>query len=245
MLPTASTSADRPANAGNAAAKALDWAGEAGAVFVKEWRCEFRTRYALNTLGLFAFTTLVVVSVSLGPLGIARAQGSAVLPVLLWLILLFSVAAGLPRAFVQEEESQTATALRLTATPSALFCGKLLYSLTLVGALELLVTPLYVMLMTVTVENPGLLVATLAAGGFGLAVGSTLVAAIIAQARSKGTLFSVMAFPILLPLLLLAVELTRNAFQGGSGGVALSQLLLYDASVSVAGLMLFPVIWNP
>lgn len=214
-------------------------------MFVKEWRCELRTRYALNTLGLFAFTTLVVTSMSLGPLGIARAQGSAVLPVLLWLILLFSVAAGLPRAFIQEEESQTATALRLTATPSALFCGKLLYCLTLVMALELLVTPLYVMLMSLTVENPGLLVATLAAGGFGLAAGSTLVAAIIAQARSKGTLFSVMAFPILLPLLLLVVELTRSAFQGDAGGVALSQLLLYDASVSVAGLMLFPVVWNP
>ena len=224
---------------------ASSWAAEAAAVFVKEWRCELRTRYALNTLALFAFTTLVVVSVSLGPMGIARAQGSAVLPVLLWLILLFSVAAGLPRDFVQEEESQTATALRLAATPSALFCGKLLYCLTLVGALELLVAPLFVTLMSLEVANPGLLVATLAAGGYGLAVGSTLVAAIIAQARTKGTLFSVLSFPVLLPLLLLAVELTRTAVGGGAGGVALSQLILYDASVSVAGLMLFPVVWNP
>jgi heme exporter protein B len=110
-----------------------------------------------------------VVSVNLGPLGIARAQGSAVLPVLLWLILLFSVAAGLPRAFIQEEESQTATALRLAATPSALFCGKLLYCLTLVGALEALVTPVYLTLMNLEVANPGLLVAALAAGGYGLA----------------------------------------------------------------------------
>src|SRR6185436_4229588 len=124
-----------------------DWAAEALAVFAKEWRCELRTQVALNTLGLFAVTTLVVASVSLGPLGVSKAQGSALLPVLLWLILLFSVAAGLPRAFVQEEESQTATALRLSATPSALFCGKLLYSLTLVAALEALITPIYVTIM--------------------------------------------------------------------------------------------------
>jgi heme exporter protein B len=223
------------------------WAAEVAAVFVKDWRCEFRTRYALNTLALFAFTTLVVVSISLGPIGIDRARGSKVLPVLLWVILLFSVAAGLPRAFVQEEESQTATALRLSATPSALFCGKLLYCLTLVGALELLVTPVFVTLMSLEVGSPGLLAVTLAAGGYGLAVGSTLVAAIIAQARTKGTLFSVLAFPVLLPLLLLAVELTFSAVGGGggSGGVALSQLLLYDASITVAGLMLFPVVWNP
>jgi heme exporter protein B len=224
---------------------ASTWAAEALAVFAKEWRCEFRTRYALNTLGLFAFTTLVVVSVSLGPLGVSTSRGTAVLPVLLWVILLFSAAAGLPRAFVQEEETQTAIALRLAATPSALFCGKLLYGLTLTFALEALVTPVYVAMTSLDVRSPGLLAVVLAAGGFGLAAGSTLVAAIIAQARSKGTLFSVMAFPILLPLLLIAVELSRGAVAGDPAGVALLQLLLYDASVTVAGFMLFPVVWNP
>jgi heme exporter protein B len=199
----------------------------------------------LNTLGLFAVTTLVVAGVSLGPLGVSKAQGSALLPVLLWIILLFSVAAGLPRAFVQEEESQTATALRLSATPSALFCGKLLYSLTLVAALEVLITPLFVTIMNLEVRSPGLLAAALAAGGFGLASGSTLIAAIIAQARSKGTLFSVLSFPVLLPLLILVIELTRNAVLGDPAGMALVQLLLYDASVSIFGLMLFPVVWNP
>ena len=74
------------------------WLAEAVAVFVKDWRCELRTRYALNTLGLFSFTTLVMVSVGLGPLG---SMGLTVLPVILWVILLFSVSAGLPRAFVQ------------------------------------------------------------------------------------------------------------------------------------------------
>lgn len=231
--------------ADSAMAPRYTWLTEAAAVFVKDWRCEFRTRYALNTLALFAFTTLVVMSISLGPIGIDRARGSKVLPVLLWVILLFSVSAGLPRAFVHEEESQTATALRLSSTPSALFCGKLLYCLTLVGALELLVTPVFLILMNLEIASPALLMSTLAAGGYGLAVGSTLVAAIIAQARTKGTLFSVLAFPVLLPLLLLAVELTFNAVAGGGSSVALPQLLLYDASVTVAGLMLFPLVWNP
>jgi len=221
------------------------WVREAAAVFAKEWRCELRTRYALNTLALFAINTLVVVSFSLGPLGVAPGASSEALPVLLWLILLFAAAAGLPRSFVHEEETQTATALRLAATPSALFCGKVAYALTLLVALEALVAPLFLVVMNLDVARPGLLIATLAAGGFGLAVCSTLVAAIIAQARGKGTLFAVLSFPVLLPLLLLAVELTRGAFAGGTPGVALVQLLLYDGAVTTAGLMLFPVVWNP
>jgi heme exporter protein B len=221
------------------------WAAEAAAVFVKDWRCEFRTRYALNTLALFAFTTLVVVSASLGPLGAAREMALTVLPVLLWLILLFAAAAGLPRAFVEEEETHTATALRLAATPSALYCGKLAYGITLTVALEILVAPIYAAMVSLAVASPGLLVATLAAGGLGLAAGSTLIAAIIAQAQGRSTLFAVLAFPVLLPPLLLAVELTRNAVGGQPAGMALVQLLLYDAVITIAGLMLFPVIWNP
>jgi len=225
--------------------QASAWATEAAAVFAKDWRSELRTRYALNTLALFAFTTLVVVSVSLGPLGVSESQGTAVLPVLLWLILLFAAAAGLPRSFVHEEETQTAIALRLAATPSALFCGKLAYCLTLVIALEALITPVFLAMMNLSVGAPLLLVLVLAAGGYGLAAGSTLVAAIIAQARGKGTLFSVLAFPVLLPLLLLAVELTRQAIGGDPAGVALTQLILYDATITVAALMLFPAVWNP
>lgn len=221
------------------------WLAEAGAVFAKEWRCELRTRYALNTLGLFALTTLVVVTLSLGPLGAQSGERTTVLPVLLWILLLFAVTAGLPRAFVHEEEMRTADALRLAAEPTALFCGKLAYGLTVVLALEALVTPLYLAMMQLPVASPWLLVAALAAGGFGLAAGGTLVAAIIAQARSSGALFAVLALPVLLPLLVLAVEATRAAVAGDPASVVLRQLLLYDGSVTIAGLLLFPAVWNP
>jgi heme exporter protein B len=224
---------------------ATAWVGEAAAVFAKDWRGELRTRYALNTIALFALTTLVVVSLSLGPLGVSGAERRTVLPVLLWILLLFAAAAGLPRSFVHEEETHTATALRLAATPSAVFCGKAAHSLTLLVALECLVTPLFLAMMQLPVAHPGRLVLALVLGGYGLAAGSTLVAAIVAQARGKGTLFAVLAFPVLMPLLLLAVDLTRAAVAGDPPGAAGEQLLLYDATVTVAGLMLFPAIWNP
>ncbi|MCB1032332.1 MAG: heme exporter protein CcmB [Acidobacteria bacterium] len=221
------------------------WLIEALAVFAKEWRCELRTRYALNTLGLFAVTTLVVMSISLGPLGVEKVKGDLVLPVLLWILLLFAVAAGLPRAFVHEEESRTAIGLRLSARPSSLFCGKLAYSFSVVLLLELIVTPLFASLMQLKVENKPLLFFALVTGGFGLAAGGTLVASIIAQARGSATLFSVLALPVLLPLLKLAIEATQSAVAGETSFVITQQLLLYDGSVMIAGLLLFPAVWNP
>jgi heme exporter protein B len=99
--------------------------------------------------------------------------------------------------------------------------------------------------MQLPVASPTLFVATLAAGGYGLATGSTLVAAMIGQAQARGTLFAVLSFPILLPLMIFAVQLTRAAVAGENPSDALMVLLLYDASVTVASLMLFPVVWNP
>lgn len=224
---------------------ASTWVTEAVAIFVKDWRCELRTRYALNTVLLFAITTLVVVSVALGPLGTNAPARATVLPMLLWLILLFAAAAGLPRVFGAEEERHTATALRLAATPSALFVGKLAYSLTIFLVIEAVTAPLFVAMMQMPVARPLLFTAALLAGGYGLAAASTLVAAIVGQARGQGTLFAVLSFPVLLPLLLLAIEVTRAAVTGVGAGDFLPQLLLYDAAVTVAGLMLFPAIWNP
>ena len=220
------------------------WLAELRTIFLKEWRCELRTRYALSTVGLFALTTLFMVSLSLGPMGSSQ-ELRPVLPVFLWVILLFAASAGLPRTFVHEEESGTADPLRLCATPSAIFCGKALYNLTLLLVLEAVVVPFFIGMLALPVENPGPFVLSLLAGGLGLAVGSTLIAAMVAQAQVRGPLFAVLAFPILLPLLKIVVDASLGAVLGAPVDMALGLAFLYDSMITVASLMLFPVIWNP
>ena len=221
------------------------WAAEAAAVFAKDWRAERRARHALATLALFGVTTLVVASLALGPEGAAGDRREDVVAALLWILLLFAAAAGLPRAFVHEHEARTAVALRLAARPSAVFAGKLAWVASLVVLLEVLTAPLAVALFDLGVARPLALVAVLAAGGLGLAAATTLLAAIVAQGRGATTLFAALAFPLLVPLAVLAVGATRAALGGSEMGDSLLQLLLYDGSVVVAGFLLFPAIWNP
>jgi heme exporter protein B len=224
---------------------AAAWTAEAVAVFAKDWRCELRTRHAVATLALFAVTTLVVSSLVLGPVGNEPARAAQMVPVLLWLILLFAAAAGLPRAFVHEEESRTAIALRLAGRPSPVFAGKLLHVLTLVLALEAIVAPLGAVLFDLRIARPLDFAAALAAGGLAVAAATTLLAAIVAQGRGASTLFAVLALPVLLPALALAVAASRAALVGALPEGELGLLLLYDGSVVVAGFLLFPAIWNP
>jgi len=221
------------------------WAAEALAVFAKDWRCELRSRHAVSTLGLFAVTNLVVASLILGPIGNDPRQAAEVVPVLIWLILLFAAAAGLPRVFVHEEESRTAIALRLAARPSAVFAGKLGHVTSLVLALEAIVAPLAVVMFDLRPARPLEFAAALAGGGVAIAAATTLLAAIVAQGQCASTLFAVLALPVLLPALALAVAATRAAVAGVDAEGMQTLLLLYDVSVVVAGALLFPAVWNP
>jgi heme exporter protein B len=213
------------------------------AVFSKDITCEFRTRYAINAIVLFAVTTLVAVSFAIGGVGVSQSVQAS----LLWIIIYFSAMSGLSRVFVREEESHTASALRLSAAPGAVFGGKLLFNLVLLGALELVIVPLFVGMMNVQVSGWPLLISIIVMGSVGLAVASTIVAAIVSRANAKGALFAVMSFPLLLPVLIGGIKGTEKALESASfmAGMEWIRLLVsYTGIVFIVSLFLFRFIWE-
>lgn len=220
----------------------------AWAVFVKDLRSELRTRYALNTLILFAASAAVAVSLGVGFIGLRRTEEALLIQgTLLWIALLFAALNGLSRGFVQEEETRTITALRLAAPPIAVYLGKLLFNLVLLAILDLVTTLLFIILVRVEVGSPLAFVLVLSAGGLALATATTILAAIIARASFKSALFAVLAFPLLVPVLIVAIQSTARALD--TGGVvavlpAVQFLLAYAVATFVASLMLFRFVWE-
>jgi heme exporter protein B len=218
------------------------------AVLIKDLRSELRTRYALNAVLLFAVSTVVAISLGLGPVAPSRnADLPLIQAALLWIAILFAAFTGLARTFVQEEETRTAAALRLAAPPLAVYLGKLLFNLALLLVLVCVTTLLFTILLRMHVADLLLLAALLAAGSLGLVVATTLIAAIIARASARGALFAVLSFPILVPLLVTAVRGTAIALeqQGWERGAAPLQVLLaYTTALFVASLWLFPSVWE-
>jgi heme exporter protein B len=222
------------------------WLAEVAAVFAKDLRTEFRTRVALNSLGLFAITTLAAVSYTVGPYRIAEADRPYLLAALLWIVIFFASMAGLDRSFVKEEEAHTAPLLRLAARPLVVWAGKLIFNLVLLYALMALLVPLYCVLMGFEVADYRALTVILGIGGYALAVTTTMVAAIISRAMSRGALFSVLSLPLLLPLLIFVIQ--------GTSALAAGKVEAYRASLqavtAMAGamtgvsVMLFPAVWN-
>jgi heme exporter protein B len=219
---------------------------EATAILLRDLRSEFRTRYAVNTILMFAVTTLVAVSFSIGAFRIGEAEQPFLYAVLLWIILVFSALSGLSRSFVKEEEAGTMDVLKLSARPQAVFLGKLLFNLTLLGALELIVVPAFILLMNYKIRHPGLFTAMIISGGFGLGAGTTIVAAMIAQASARGALFSVLSFPLLLPLMITAIKGCEKAAVGmnSTGWPEVRIAVAYAIVMVTMSLFLFPLIWE-
>ena len=80
----------------------LFWVHETLAVLLKEARTEWRTRVALSATVLFAVCSLTLIALSLRG-GVATIE-PPIASGLVWVVLLFTAATGLGRAFVQEEE---------------------------------------------------------------------------------------------------------------------------------------------
>jgi heme exporter protein B len=149
---------------------------------------------------------------------------------------------------VAEEERGTTMTLQLLATPSAVYLGKLLFNLLLVLVLNVFIVALYVLVMDqFSIRQPDLFWLVMLLGSLCMASATTIIAAIIAKANTRGTLFPVLSFPVLLPLLMAGISATKIAVEEGQWASAWPDLQLlgsYLVVVTTVAFLLFDFVWR-
>ncbi len=216
----------------------------AWAICAKDAAQELRRRIAIASVFFFAATALTLVSFAVGPSGLPQEERAPLNAALLWILLFFSAATGLPRAFVREEETGTALALRKITSGTIVLAGKTLFNVLLFLAIAGVTIPGFSILLEWNAGSPLALAAVLLLGGYGLAVVSTFLSALVARAGQKNVLFVVISFPLLLPLLLSAISATVEASRGSFPGTALRVILAYDGAATCAAYLLAGAAWE-
>ena len=125
----------------------MQFLNDAFLIFQKDVLQEFKTRYAVNAILLFAVVTLVSVSFSIGTFSASAEIKCA----LLWIILFFSAMSGLSHIFIREEEKHTADTLKLVTLPTSIFLGKFIFNFLLFIALQVIIVLLFLAGMNVSV----------------------------------------------------------------------------------------------
>lgn len=239
-----------------------NWYAEAAAVLVKDLRSEMRSRSAVGVVLAFALIITLLLSFTQVTQGVGLTQEyirqngeialrttggtrlrATLISVLFWTVLFFTSMAALPRAFVKEEESGTATALRLMARPSAVFAGKLLFNGLLQLLVALVVLPLFFFFVQPHVADWPLLLGHVLLGSLATAAGATLLGAMAARASSGAQLMAVLSFPALLPVLIWGINGTAAALHG-TGENNLGALVSYLVMTTVISGWLFEQVWT-
>jgi len=212
----------------------------AGAILLKDLRIEWRTRESLASVFVLGVLLLVVFTVAHDP---EPEAAPALAPAVLWVAFVFTGLLGVQRGFLLERENDCMSGL-LSAPidPAAIYAGKLLANVVLLGVTQAVVVPLVGLFLHVDLWGvlPGL-VAVLGLGNVGFASLATLFAAVATRTRAREVMLPLLLLPLLVPLLIGAVTATRAVLGGGLGAArdGIAVLVAFDVVFVVAGWLLF------
>jgi heme exporter protein B len=216
---------------------------QAIAICKKDFRSEIRTRYAINALLMFIIVVISVIKFSLGEEKLSAEMNAG----LIWIIIFFATSNGLSRVFVSEEERVTSLVLKLSSEARSVILGKLIFNTVLTFIINFFIIILYILITDLTIKNVALFSLSVSLGTLGLSAVMTIIAALISKAGSKGTLYPVLSFPLLLPLMLASISSTWLTIEGaGLSAIAgeLQMMASYTIVVITASFLLFELIWN-
>jgi len=213
----------------------------ARAIFWKDLLAERRTKANFNAVVFFAVLTLLLFGFALGP--DANALRSAASGVI-WLTVLFSGVLAFNRSYQTELEGGAMEALLLyPGGRRAIFVGKTAANLAFVLLVECLVVPLASVLYDVPILAVlPRLTGIILLGTIGFVALGTFYAAMAARVRAREVLLPLLLFPMLVPLLLAAVECTKTVLEGsvmGNMGSWVRLLVAFDAVFLAAALVAY------
>jgi len=207
----------------------------------KDIKLELKQKYVLNGILLYLLSTIFVTYLAFEEVLTTETWNS-----LFWIILLFVGVNGIGKSFVQESPARYIYYYTI-ASPQAVVLSKILYNLLLMAILALLSFGMFLLLMGNRLVNLELFLLALLLGSFGLSSILTMVAAIASRASNNFSLMAVLSFPIILPLLLTLMKLSRLALTGSDwSGTAgpLVILLTINFAVIILAYLLFPYLWR-
>jgi heme exporter protein B len=205
----------------------------------KDLLLELRTKESIAALVVLVISILLTFTFALDPEG-ARAAAPAVL----WVTSIFAGMLAVQRAFLVERESGAWYGLLLCPVDrGAIFLAKMIGNLVVLAVAQVVLMALLVLVLRLDVPAaPVGLALVNALGLVGFSALATLFAAVAVRLRAREMLLPLLVLPLLVPVVICAVEASGILMGGGTAaaaGVWLRVLATFDVIITVTGWMLF------
>lgn len=222
----------------------MSWSHELARVRAIVWKdltAERRTKANFNAVVFFAALTLLLFGFAFGPdADRLRAAAGGII----WLTILFSGVLAFNRSYEQELEGGALDVLLLyPGERRSIFLGKLFANLGFVLLIEAILIPIAGLLYglpLLAVAWP--LAGVVVLGTVGFVTLGTFYAAMASRIRAREVMLPLLLFPMLIPLLVGAVESTTGLLTGdllGNTGQWIRLLIVFDLIFVVACVLFF------
>ena len=208
----------------------------------KDFLLEIRSKDVI--LPVFIFSLLVVVTFNFA-LGSTPNTVNLLVPGILWVSIMFGAMVGFNRMLLAETENGAFQGL--LASPvgrDVIFFGKVLSNVMFLVVIELILVPILIVLFNVTLSPLNMLWISLPAL-LGISLCGMLFATISMNMRAKEVMLPILFLPVVVPIILGAVESTHSIMNGGNLDKNLRWIILmivFDVIYGVLGPASFTMI---
>lgn len=215
--------------------------GVALAILKKDLTLEIRSREAFLSNLFFALLVLLLFTFGFDPSSQALREGKAAV---FWIAVAFASVLALNRNAQRESNDGALDVLALLPTdPAWVYAGKFLSNAIIIVLLMLLILPLFVIFFDVSLTARFWLFGAICPlVAVGLSAVGTLFSIMAESSRLREVVLSIMMYPIVIPVLIAAVQLTQQAIKV-SGEIEnlrwLTLLSVFDAVFLAAALLIF------
>jgi heme exporter protein B len=180
----------------------------------KDILLELRAKDIVVSVLVFALLVIVIFNFAIYP---TPATVALVAPGILWVAITFGGVLGLTRSFALEKDRGNLQGLMLAPVGrDAIFFGKMLSNFLFIVAVEIIVFPVFAVLFNLSLAMPGLIPVALLAT-LGIATVGTLFSAMAVNTRAREVMLPLLFFPVVLPLIVAAVEASGSVLQADGG----------------------------
>ena len=182
------------------------------AVFWKDVRLEMRSKDFIVSILVFSLLIVLIFNFAIDP---NPKTVKLVGPGILWVSFLFGGILGFTKIFAAEREHGNVKGLLLAPVPrEAIFFGKMISTFLFMLIVEIIVFPVFCILFNISLYQPELIIVVVLVT-LGFSTLGTVFSALVANMRSREVILAVLFLPVVVPVLIAAVEMTDYVLNGG------------------------------
>jgi len=210
------------------------------AIVRKDLLLERRGKANLNALIFLGCLILLIVSFALGP---DRSRLHTVAGGVLWIAFAFAGILAFSRAYQSEETNKCFEGMLLAGTdPKAIYLGKLLGTIIVMLVVEVVVTTAMTVLYALSFGGSILFLALAGVlGTVGIAAVGVLYGRLTMSLRAREIMLPLLVLPVVVPVLLAAVQATSLTLNGSTSGISIwiELLAVFDVVFVTAGVLTY------